>query len=92
MIVGSSNPIETLMQLAEDFPRHATELARRVEIEGDFQFEMAKVSRMVPKGVSMAWLNGKVIDTPDEFNPFKYVDAFQPVVFVGCSNLPLTAF
>jgi UDP-glucose:glycoprotein glucosyltransferase len=73
LIVGSSNPIETLMQLSEDFPRHATELARKMDIDGDMQFEMAKVSRMLPKGVSMAWLNGKVIDRPDEFNPFKCV-------------------
>lgn len=72
LIVGSQNPIDTLMQLSEDFPRYATELARKMDIDGDTQYEMAKTSKMIPKGVSMAWVNGKVIENPDEFNPFKY--------------------
>ena len=60
------------MQLSEDFPRYATELARKLDMDGHIQLEMAKMSRAIPKGVSMAWLNGKVIDNPEEFNPFKY--------------------
>ena len=73
LIVGSPNPIETLMQLSEDFPRYATELARKLDVSRDIQLEMTKMSRAIPKGMSMAWLNGKVLDNPDEFNPFKCV-------------------
>jgi UDP-glucose:glycoprotein glucosyltransferase len=71
LILKSSNPIETLVHLSQDFPRYATEISRKVELDGELQFEMAKTESMVPKGTNMLWLNGKVIDNHNDFNPFK---------------------
>ena len=74
LILQSQNPLDTLVQLAENFPLYATELARKIEINGELQFEMALNSRRVPKGTSLLWLNGKTIDDMTSFNPFKYVN------------------
>lgn len=74
LILSSPQPFKTLEQLSSNFPRYATQLSRSLEIDGDLQYEMAFVSKRLPKGsdMNMLWINGKVFDgmMGNEFSPF----------------------
>lgn len=93
LILQSQNPLDTFIQLAENFPLYATELARKVDINGELQFEMAFNSRRVPKGMSLLWLNGKPIEDMSSFNPFNVLNMLRSerTIMEGLTSLGLTS-
>ena len=57
----SVGPLSTLKQLAQNFPRYAASLARRVTVTDGLAAEVTKNHAKAQGGVSMAWLNGAVV-------------------------------
>ena len=69
IIVDSSDPLRTLLDLAQNFPRYAGALARRVPVSSALLEEVGGNQQRARGGMSMAWLNGVAIDERD-MNPF----------------------
>jgi UDP-glucose:glycoprotein glucosyltransferase len=73
LIVNSSNPLTMLRQLAQNFPKFASTLARRVETPPPEVIEETHTKRIqFPSGYNGVWLNGLLIPETD-MNPLRYV-------------------
>ena len=66
---GNQEVLPTLKKLAQDFPKYALDLARRVTINEGLDAELLSNQVKAQGGVSMAWLNGVIIQEGD-WNPF----------------------
>ena len=66
---GNQEVLPTLKRLAQDFPKYALDLARRVTINEGLDAELLSNQVKAQGGVSMAWLNGVIIQEGD-WNPF----------------------
>lgn len=64
--------LATLKQLAQNFPRFAGALARRVTVNESLLNEVAENQAKAPGGANAIWLNGAAIEEKD-MNPFAYV-------------------
>jgi UDP-glucose:glycoprotein glucosyltransferase len=51
-------PLQTLKHLAQNFPRYASSLARRVVVQDALEAEVAGNQVKAQGGVNAAWLNG----------------------------------
>ena len=73
LIHDSKNPLSTLRQLAQDFPKYATLISRRVlgddALEDGLIDEVLANQAKAPPGMNMVWLNGAIISEND-MNPF----------------------
>jgi UDP-glucose:glycoprotein glucosyltransferase len=69
IIASSPKPLTTLIHLAQNFPKYATSLSRRVVTNSSVADELQSNSLKVSKDISMFWLNGLQIDAKD-VNPF----------------------
>ncbi|KAI0948225.1 hypothetical protein AcW1_009797 [Taiwanofungus camphoratus] len=69
LIYNAEEPLSTLKQLSQNFPKYATSLARRVTIDPDLLDEVEENQIKAQGGASVAWLNGMVIHERD-MNPF----------------------
>ncbi|EAU89163.2 hypothetical protein CC1G_08570 [Coprinopsis cinerea okayama7 len=58
-------PMEIFQQLAEDFPKYATSLARRVVANESIVEELKENSVKAKGGVNMFWLNGALVENYD---------------------------
>jgi UDP-glucose:glycoprotein glucosyltransferase len=65
----SSNPLRTLTQLSQNFPRYATAIARRVIVKEEVQLEVSMNHMSARPGFDMIWLNGATVQEKD-MNPF----------------------
>ncbi|THV04765.1 glycosyltransferase family 24 protein [Dendrothele bispora CBS 962.96] len=69
LISESSEPLLTLLQLSQNFPKYATSLSRRVVVNEAFADELHSNQLRVQGGINLLWLNG--VPVPEkEVNPF----------------------
>ncbi|THG96572.1 hypothetical protein EW026_g5286 [Hermanssonia centrifuga] len=66
---GEENALATLKQLSQNFPKYVKDVARRVTAEDKLEAEIMDNQVKAQGGISMAWLNGVVIQETD-WNPF----------------------
>ena len=57
-IVQSDNPLDTLVKLTQDFPKHSTSIAAHNASEGFVEEYANNKNGMVPAGVNVLWMNG----------------------------------
>lgn len=69
LISDSSEPLTTLTQLSQNFPKYATSLARRVFVNSSVSDELHVNSLKAQGGINLFWLNGAVVEHKDT-NPF----------------------
>ncbi|KAG2196556.1 hypothetical protein INT47_010395 [Mucor saturninus] len=75
-VAKSSNPLETLTRLSQDFPKYAKSLSD-VELDRDFEQEISENQASFLRGGSNAvWLNGKGLDF-NQVDPFYLVRALR---------------
>jgi UDP-glucose:glycoprotein glucosyltransferase len=72
LISDSSEPLHSLTQLSQNFPKYATALSRRVVVNESLAREVQSNKRHAQPGIDMVWLNGAVVRHKD-MNPFAYV-------------------
>ncbi len=65
----SEEPLAALRRLAQDFPKYATTIARRVTVQTGLEEEVQSNHAKAQPGVNMVWLNGLVVPESD-MNPF----------------------
>lgn len=66
IIVDSDDPLRTLLDLSQNFPRYAAPLARHsVNINENVSEELHANSLKIQQGGSMMWLNGKGVSEKD---------------------------
>jgi UDP-glucose:glycoprotein glucosyltransferase len=75
LIIDSPEPLQTLIHLSQNFPKYATSIARRVNVNERLTAEVHKNHLLAQPGVNMMWLNGAQIPEKD-VNPFKYFYAY----------------
>ncbi|KAI0353822.1 glycosyltransferase family 24 protein [Trametes cingulata] len=68
--------LATLKQLAQNFPRYAGALARRVTVNQSLLAEVAENHARAPAGASALWLNGANVEEKD-LNPFALLRAIR---------------
>ncbi|KAG6918623.1 hypothetical protein DXG01_013034 [Tephrocybe rancida] len=69
LIADSPNPLATLKQLSQNFPKYATTLARRVVVNSSLDEELQANGMKAQGGGHMFWLNGAFVSDKD-INPF----------------------
>jgi UDP-glucose:glycoprotein glucosyltransferase len=68
-VARSSNPLETLARLSQDFPKYAKSISA-IELDKDFEEEiMENQASFLRSGLNAVWLNGKGLE-------FSQVDPF----------------
>ena len=72
LIYGAEDKLATLKHLAQNFPRYAGALSRRVPIDPAVFEEIAENQPRVRGGLNLAWLNGVSLEEKD-MTPFGYV-------------------
>ncbi|KAJ7130733.1 glycosyltransferase family 24 protein [Mycena crocata] len=68
LIADSDAPLATLAQLAQNFPKYMTALARRVAVNASLQEEIHANQLKAQAGVNMFWFNGATVVEKD-INP-----------------------
>ncbi|EKM57416.1 glycosyltransferase family 24 protein [Phanerochaete carnosa HHB-10118-sp] len=68
LIADASDPLATLKQLSQNFPKYASSIARRVVVSDTLEDEITLKNTRAPAGASMAWLNGSPL-TEGDMNP-----------------------
>ncbi len=69
LVYDSEDKLSTLKHLAQNFPRYAGALARRIAVSTDLLDELAANQPRARGGVNMVWLNGVALDERN-INPF----------------------
>ena len=69
LVYDSEEPLATLRQLAQNFPKYATAIARRVTVKTELEEEVQSNHAKAQPGANMVWLNGLVVPESD-MNPF----------------------
>ena len=77
LISDADDKLATFKHLAQNFPRYAGALARRVTISPDVLEEIAENQPRARAGVNLVWLNGIALEEKD-LTPFGYVSVFNP--------------
>lgn len=72
LVYDSEDPLATLKQISQNFPKYATAIARRVTVQPELEEEVQSNNAKAQPGVNMVWLNGLVVQET-EMNPFSYV-------------------
>ncbi|KAF9478976.1 hypothetical protein BDN70DRAFT_807681 [Pholiota conissans] len=65
IIAESSDPLNILTQLSQNFPKYVTALARRVNANESISEELHNNSLRIQQGLSVMWLNGLQVDLKD---------------------------
>lgn len=69
LIRDSSNQIQTLKELSQNFPKYATALARRVTTDPALVEEVLANHLKAAPGINMVWHNGAMVDEK-HMNPY----------------------
>lgn len=70
VILESSDPLATLKQLSQNFPKYATSISHRINpLNEDIVVAIGENLRKVQSGSNMVWLNGRPVQSTD-MNPF----------------------
>lgn len=64
LVMASSNPLEALIELSQDFPKYSAALARKVQIPDNIQEKATKIS-MRGQAESTVIVNGKAVGGDD---------------------------
>ena len=75
-----------LKHLAQNIPRYAGALARRVPIDPELLEELAANQPRARGGVNLAWLNGVSLEEKD-LNPFGYVIRSGTTILLMLTNV-----
>jgi UDP-glucose:glycoprotein glucosyltransferase len=68
-VAKSSNPLETLARLSQDFPKYAKSISN-IELDKDFEEEiLSNQMTFVRSGMNALWLNGKGLEY-SQVDPF----------------------
>lgn len=70
-MADSAEPLDTLTQLAQNFPKYATSIARRVVANENLSEEIRHNQYLAQGGVNMVWLNGAIV-TEKDMSSFGY--------------------
>lgn len=65
LITNSSDPLATLKQLSQNFPKYASPLSHRVIIDESLAEEVQDNRMKVHGGLNAMWLNGAALEEPD---------------------------
>jgi UDP-glucose:glycoprotein glucosyltransferase len=65
LIAESTNPLQTLTTLSQNFPKYATSLSRRVQVSSSIEEELAKKARKIQAGANYFWFNGQAVAPRD---------------------------
>ncbi|KAJ7909648.1 glycosyltransferase family 24 protein [Mycena leptocephala] len=68
LIADSSEPLATLAQLSQNFPKYMAALSRRVVVNESLQVEVHMNQLKAQPGINMFWLNGGTVSEKD-INP-----------------------
>ena len=68
--------LATIRQIAQNFPRYASAIARRVVVDEAVEEEIANNQAKAQGGISVVWLNGAQL-TEADMNPFSCVWEFR---------------
>lgn len=72
-VAGSKNPLESLLKLTQDFPKHSSSLARQ-NVSDEFKLEHdANREMFLPSGYNVIWVNGVQMD-PRKIDAFSILD------------------
>lgn len=71
LIINSTNPLEILTQLSQNFPKYTTTMARRVALNNSVVEEVEENQLKAQGGINMMWLNGQVVQESD-LDPLRY--------------------
>jgi UDP-glucose:glycoprotein glucosyltransferase len=75
-IVGSENPLESLLKLTQDFPKHSSSLISQ-NVTEDFITEHTQNREMfLPQGFNILWINGAQYD-PRKIDAFSILDQLR---------------
>ena len=69
LVYDSEEPLSTLKQITQNFPKYASAIARRVTAQPELEKEVQSNHAKAQPGVNMVWLNGLVVPESD-MNPF----------------------
>ncbi|KIP02024.1 glycosyltransferase family 24 protein [Phlebiopsis gigantea 11061_1 CR5-6] len=69
LAVDAPDALTTIRQLAQNFPRYASAIARRVVVSETVEEEIANNQAKAQGGISVVWLNGAQLSEAD-MNPF----------------------
>ncbi|KZT07030.1 glycosyltransferase family 24 protein [Laetiporus sulphureus 93-53] len=69
LIHDAEDPLSTMKQLSQNFPKYATSLARRVTVDDNLSEEVENNQIRAPGGANVAWLNGVTLHERD-LTPF----------------------
>lgn len=68
LVANSSNPLQTLLELSQNFPKYASDLSHRVILNESVVEEVQENNVKAQGGASMMWLNGVTVEEKD-INP-----------------------
>ena len=68
LIANSSDPLQALSELSQNFPKYTSELSHRVILNASLVEEVEDNYQKAQGGVNMMWLNGITVDEKD-INP-----------------------
>ena len=72
-VMKSDQPFDTLLRLAQDFPKHSTAIVAHEASEEFVNEHTANREQLLPEGYSVMWNNG--VKIPDrDINPFTLLD------------------
>lgn len=91
LIYDSQEPLDTMKQLSQNFPKYASSIARRVTVDSKLEEVVASNQLKAQGGVNMVWLNGVIVSEKD-MNPFTLLRLLRKerAVMTSLGSLGLT--
>jgi len=69
--MSDPNPLEALIGISQDFPKHSASIARKVAADDSIEREIGIMQRQVNNLKNSVWVNGRVLSEKD-MNAFRY--------------------
>jgi UDP-glucose:glycoprotein glucosyltransferase len=76
LITESTNPLQTLTTLSQNFPKFATSLSRRVQVSSNIEEELTKKARKIQAGANYFWFNGQTV-APRDIHVFGFMNLLK---------------
>jgi UDP-glucose:glycoprotein glucosyltransferase len=97
-VLGTENPLESLLKITQDFPKHTSFLASQNVTEAFEKEHQANRNAFLPSGYNVMWINGVQYDVR-KMDPFsildtlrrerKLIDNFQEMGFTSAEAIQL---
>lgn len=72
-VMNSSEPLDTLLKLSQDFPKHSSAVSHHNVSEALVEEHRANREQLLPPGYNVLWINGVQMD-PRKIDPFSLLD------------------